>query len=94
LAGEILRLARAIADLRAEAQAYCLLGDALQAQGKLAEAQAAFGEDLGISRRLAEQDPSNTDCQHDLAVVQGRVGYVLQAQGSYGPACSWWPTVP
>ena len=33
--------------------------DVLRAQGKLAEAHAAFDENLAISRRLANQDPSN-----------------------------------
>jgi len=37
------------------------VGGVLQAQGKLDEAQAAFAEALAISRRLAEQDPSNAD---------------------------------
>jgi len=45
------------------------VGDVLEAQGKLAEAQALFGESLAISRRLAEQDPSNADWQRDLAVA-------------------------
>ena len=45
------------------AMAQSRVGGVLQAQGKLAEAQAAFEEDLAISRRLAEQDPSNTGWQ-------------------------------
>jgi len=41
-AENVLSLARSIADARAEADAQALLGDALRAQGKLVEAQAAF----------------------------------------------------
>jgi hypothetical protein len=36
---------------------------------------------LAISRRLAEQDPSNADWQRELVVAYNRVGDVLQAQG-------------
>jgi hypothetical protein len=61
VAASALDLARAENDPRAEADAQCLLGDALQAQGKLEAAQEAFGQYLAISRRLAEQDPSNPD---------------------------------
>ena len=56
------------------------------AQGKLSEAQAAFGESLAISRRLAEQDPSNAGWQRDLAVAHSRVGGVLEAQGKLSEA--------
>jgi tetratricopeptide (TPR) repeat protein len=79
--GEILHLARAAGDPRAEADAQRLLGDAFQAQGKLETALEAFVENLAISRRLAEQDPSNLGWQRDLAVALSRVGDVLQAQG-------------
>src|SRR2546428_7751969 len=48
------------------AVAHNRVGGVLEAQGKLAEAQAAFGECLAISRRLAEQDPSNAGWQRDL----------------------------
>ena len=57
-AHESLRLAGAASDLPAEAEGQCLLGDVLKAQGKLEAAQAAFAEYLAISRRLAEQDPT------------------------------------
>ena len=57
------------------------MGGVLEAQGKLAEAQAAFEEALAISRRLAEQDPSNAGWQSDLAAAHSRVGGVLEAQG-------------
>ena len=40
-----------------------------------------MGESLAISRRLAEQDPSNAGWQRELAMAQRRVADVLQAQG-------------
>jgi hypothetical protein len=52
----------------------------LHAQGNLREAQAAFGESLAISQRLAELDPINAGWQSDLAGALSRVGDVLQAQ--------------
>ena len=61
------------------AVAHSRVGGVLQAQGKLGEAQAAFGEYLAISRRLAEADPSNAGWQRELAVAHGRVGGVLKA---------------
>jgi tetratricopeptide (TPR) repeat protein len=82
----IRELARDVGDARAESDAECLLGDVLQAQGKLGEAQVAFAEYLAISRRLVEQDPSNAGWQRELAVAHSRVGDVLQAQGKLGEA--------
>lgn len=55
----IRKLARDVGDAQAEADAECILGDVLQAQGKLGEAQAAFAECLAINRRRAEQDPGD-----------------------------------
>ena len=49
-------------------------GRCAEEQGKLAEARAAFEEYLAISRRLAEQDPSNAGWQRDLAVAHSWVG--------------------
>jgi tetratricopeptide (TPR) repeat protein len=80
-ARKALSLARNAADPRAEADAQCLLGSVLRAQGKLTDAQAAFGENLAISRGLAEQDPTNAGWQRGLAVAHRWVGGVLQAQG-------------
>ncbi len=73
LAKEALRLAEDSSDLRMESEAQCLLGDVLQAQGQLQAAEAAFGEALAISRRLAAQDPSNAGWQRDLAVAHLRL---------------------
>jgi tetratricopeptide (TPR) repeat protein len=69
------------ADLRAQADAQCLLGDGFQTLGKLTEAHRAFNQYLALSQRLVEQDPSNAGWQHDLAVAHSRVGDVLQDQG-------------
>ena len=71
-AAEILDLARSVADPRAEGDAQALLGEVLEARGKLTESRAAYEEYLAICRRLAEQDPSNTDWQQDLAVAYNR----------------------
>jgi tetratricopeptide (TPR) repeat protein len=86
LAEEILRLAQTVGDLGAEADAQCLCGDVLEAQGKLAQARAAFGESLGISRLLVEQDPGNAGWQRELAATHSKVGDVLQAQGNLAEA--------
>ncbi|GAB6039967.1 tetratricopeptide repeat protein [Endothiovibrio diazotrophicus] len=85
-AGEALAMARSLGDAGAEAESACLLGDAMQAQGDLSEAQQAFAEYLSISRRLAEQDPGNAGWQRDLAVAHSRVGGVLEAQGKLAEA--------
>ena len=86
VAAEVLQLAREAADGPAEGDAQALLGRVWEAQGQLAAAQAAFGEYLTISRRLAEQDPGNAGWQMDLAVAHNRVGNALQAQGQLAPA--------
>jgi len=86
VAQAVLQLAKDAADAMAEAAAHCLIGDVLQAQGKLGKARAAFGEYLEICRRLAEKDPTNAGWQRELALAHSRVGDVLQAQGKLGEA--------
>jgi Flp pilus assembly protein TadD len=68
-----------------------MVGGVLESQGKLSEAQAAFGEYQAIIRRLAEQDPSNAGWQRDLAVAHSRVGGVLEVarQAERGPGGVW-----
>jgi tetratricopeptide (TPR) repeat protein len=78
---QALALARSVRDARAEGDSLCLLGGVLEAQGRLAEAMASFQEARAISRRLADQDPTNAGWLRDLAVVHSRVGGVLEAQG-------------
>src|SRR5205823_12798476 len=77
----IIQLATSLSDSRAEADAECLLGDGLLALGNLNGAATAFRKCLKISQQLVEQNPSNSGWQRELAVVHGRVGRVLQAQG-------------
>jgi Flp pilus assembly protein TadD len=62
------------------AVAHGKMGDILKAQGDLEAAQTAYGEYLGISRRLAEADPSDEGWQRDLAVAHSRVGNIFKAR--------------
>jgi Flp pilus assembly protein TadD len=71
---------------RGLAAAHSRVGAVLQAEGKLVEAQAEFGRDLAINRRLAELDPSNAEWQRALAVAHSRVGDALQAEGKLAEA--------
>jgi tetratricopeptide (TPR) repeat protein len=57
------------------------LGDLRVAQGKLPEALDAYQQKLAISKRLAEQDKTNSVWQRDLADSYERLGDVLPAQG-------------
>ncbi|MBK7953873.1 MAG: tetratricopeptide repeat protein [Candidatus Accumulibacter sp.] len=86
VARQTLCLARAATDPRAEADAQCLLGDALRAQGQLKPAQRAFAENLAISHRLARQNPSSAGWQRELAVAHSRFGDVLQERGQFTAA--------
>jgi tetratricopeptide (TPR) repeat protein len=79
-AAKALALACSVRDLPAKADALRLRGAVLMAQGKLAEAQTAFEEYLAISQELAEQDPSNTGWQRELAIAHSQVGWALQEQ--------------
>jgi tetratricopeptide (TPR) repeat protein len=81
-----LDFARTAKDARLEADAECLLGDVLAAQGKLLEAQTAYEKYLSISRGLAEHNPRNAGWLRDLAAAHSRVGDVLQAQGMLAEA--------
>ncbi len=81
VAALILELARSVADHRAEADAHALMGDVMQAQGKLTESGKAYEEYLRISRQLAQDEPSKTALRQELAVACNRVGAVLEAQG-------------
>jgi len=53
-------------------------------QGKLEEALRAYRQELEIIRKLADQDPSNTQRQRDLIVSYYTVGNALtQSPGNY-----------
>lgn len=56
-------------------------GDVFFAQGKLAEALAAYREMLAICERLAEAKPDYAGWQRDLSVSYGKIGDVLSALG-------------
>jgi hypothetical protein len=58
----------------------------LQAQGKMAEAQAAFWDCLQIIRRLAEHDPSNAGWQRGLAVACARIASLESKAGEHASA--------
>ena len=81
VATETLQLSREVGDQLAEADAHCLVGVVLQAQGKLSDALAAFARFQTISGKLAEEDPLNNDRYADLGVALNRLGGVLEAQG-------------
>jgi tetratricopeptide (TPR) repeat protein len=86
VAEQILTLARASADQRAEAEGECLLGDVLQAQGQFAKAHAAFQRFFAICQALAARDPENRDARRELAVANGRLGGILEAQENWDEA--------
>jgi tetratricopeptide (TPR) repeat protein len=72
-----------ITDSRLQQQSVILdhLGDVFRAQGKLQDAQHAYGRSLTIRRKLADQP--NAGWQQDLSVSYGydKVGTILHAQG-------------
>ncbi len=57
------------------------LGDVRVAQGKLQDALNAYQQSLSISKRVAEQDKSDSGWQRDLSLSYEKVGDVLMAQG-------------
>jgi tetratricopeptide (TPR) repeat protein len=61
-------------------------GDILAAQGKLAEALAAYQADLAIAQRLADLDSDNTEWQRDLSISHNKVGDILRSQGKLADA--------
>jgi tetratricopeptide (TPR) repeat protein len=82
----ILKLAASLFDMRAEADAQCMLGDSFEVEGKLDDAASAFKKSLSICQQLAEQDPDNAGWQRDLATAHSRVGEVFKAQGRLAEA--------
>ena len=86
LAREIQELALETSDPRAEADAYLLLSEALQAHGDLADSEAAVEAALAICRRWAVMDPQNWGWQRKLVEAQVRNGDVLEARGELDKA--------
>src|SRR5262249_20026478 len=68
---------------------YKKLGDALVAQGQLAEALKAYQDGFAIADRLAKADPSNGEWQRYqryLSVSYNEIGDALVAQGKLAEA--------
>lgn len=63
-------------------------GDIQLAQGKLAEALAAYQETLALREPLAQRAPAAVDLQRDLGVSLQNVGKVLKQQGKLDDALS------
>jgi tetratricopeptide (TPR) repeat protein len=57
-----------------------------RARGDLAGAERAYSQDLAISERLAELDPTNTGWQEGLASAYSTVGDVARARGDLAGA--------
>jgi len=53
---------------------YSKFGNALLAQGKLAQALDVYQQSLAIAKRLADQDKSNAGWQRDLSVGDEKLG--------------------
>ena len=78
-ADEILELARAARDPRAEADALALCADSRSAQGQLEEARRAFEASLAIREKLTDHAPGDASLQRDRAVTCSRLGALLHA---------------
>jgi DNA-binding CsgD family transcriptional regulator len=75
-----------LADVKIACRLACNRASLLQAQGKLEPSQEAFEEYLAISRRLAEQDPSNASWQRDLALALWRIAHLVDKAGEHATA--------
>jgi hypothetical protein len=89
----VAELARTASHPSGTGRAHSLLGDVLQAKGRLEDALAAYREYLAIFQRLAATDPSNVGWQRDLALAHNKLGQAFQdigdeknAQSSYRSA--------
>ena len=86
LAREALTLFRQVNEPKGEAEACCLLGQALQKRGSLGEALCEYEAAKRIMLRLTQCEPQNAHFQRDLSVVHTWIGSVFQAQGQLGDA--------
>ena len=59
------------------AVAHDLVGDALAAQGNLADALQSYRDELAIYDRLTKSDTDNAGWQRDLSVATGKIGIML-----------------
>lgn len=69
---------------------YERLGNVAVAQGKLEEAARAYTDGLGITKKLAALEPSNTQSQRDLAVSYWRLADLAERQNKSGEAKGYW----
>jgi len=69
---------------------YERLGDVAVAQGRLDEAAGVYGESLGIAKKLAAGDPSNTEWQRDLSVSYAKLADLAERQKKVGEAKAYW----
>ena len=65
---------------------YEKVGDALMAQGNVADALKSYRESLAIIKILADDNPDKVEWQRDLSVSYAKVGNVLTAQGHLAEA--------
>ncbi|NMO52311.1 hypothetical protein HH310_14025 [Actinoplanes sp. TBRC 11911] len=82
LGDELLRAAEATGDARLTGDAYSLVGDVARARGDLPAAEWAHRQDLAISQRLADLNPTDASRQQDLGQVHLMVGDVAKARGN------------
>jgi tetratricopeptide (TPR) repeat protein len=61
--------------------AYASEGNRLLAQGKLAQAQAAYQKFLAISQQNSSIESNETTCQFNVSIALNNLGDVLDAQG-------------
>jgi hypothetical protein len=86
LARTALTLFQQVGEAKGEAEACCLLGQALQKRGSLPEAFREYEFAKRIMLRLTLREPENADFQRNLSVAHACIGSVLQAQGRLGDA--------
>jgi tetratricopeptide (TPR) repeat protein len=86
LAREALTLFRQLNEPKGEAEACCLLGQALHKRGSLLEALREYETAKRIMLRLTRREPENAHFQRDLSVAHTCIGSVFQAQGQLGNA--------
>ena len=88
IANEVLALARrgGESDPRSLSVALDWMGDAARALGRLAEAERAYGESLGVRRVLRERLGETPEVLRDLSVSLNKVGDAARALGRLAEA--------
>lgn len=85
-AQEALQLLSGLGQPAAEAETHSQLGRVYQAGGRLGDALAQYQACNALIQRLVEQDPHNTDWQHELSVSHHDIADVLQQLGNFTEA--------